>query len=143
TGATFQTATQMNADAWARREIVNVADINGDNTPDLLWRNLDNGNMYDRQGKPGTVAGSVDLESLKLAANSLTGKDEAYGTNWTDVNVPTAIGIPDVNNDGIPDIWARLASDGYTRIYHPSRTNTNAPVRVVLSVNWNTVKAFG
>ncbi|MEV0982447.1 DNRLRE domain-containing protein [Streptomyces sp. NPDC049915] len=143
TGATFQTATQMNADAWARREIVNVADINGDNTPDLLWRNLDNGNMYDRQGKPGTVAGSVDLESLKLAANSLTGKDEAYGTSWTDVNVPTVIGIPDVNNDGIPDIWARLASDGYTRIYHPSRTNTNAPVRVVLSVNWNTVKAFG
>ncbi|MEU6534640.1 DNRLRE domain-containing protein [Streptomyces sp. NPDC047000] len=143
TGAGFQTATQMNADAWARREVVNVADINGDSTPDLLWRNLDNGNMYDRQGKPGSVAGSVDLESLKLAASSLTGKDEAYGVNWTEADVPTAIGIPDVNGDGVPDIWARLASDGYTRIYHPSRTDTNAPVRVVLTVNWNTVKAFG
>ncbi|MFE5088092.1 DNRLRE domain-containing protein [Streptomyces mirabilis] len=143
TGATFQTATLMNDNAWARREIVNVADINGDNTPDLLWRNLDNGNMYDRQGKPGAVSGSVDLESLKAAADSLTGADEPYGTGWTDANVPTAIGIPDVNKDGIPDIWARLASDGYTRIYNPSRTNTNAAVKVVLSVNWNTVKAFG
>ena len=143
TGAGFQTATQMNADAWARREVVNVADINGDGTPDLLWRNLDNGNMYDRQGKPGSVAGSVDLESLKLGANSLTGKDEAYGTGWTEAGVPTAVGIPDVNGDGVPDIWARLASDGYTRIYHPSRTDTNSPVRIVLSVNWNTIKAFG
>ncbi|MDX2682693.1 DNRLRE domain-containing protein [Streptomyces soliscabiei] len=143
TGATFQTATQMNADAWARREIVNVTDINGDKTPDLLWRNLDNGNMYDRQGKPGAVLGSVDLESLKAGANSLTGKDESYGTGWTDAAVPTAIGIPDVSGDGIADIWARFASDGYTRIYNPSRTNTNAPVKTVLSVDWNTVKAFG
>ncbi len=143
TGASFQTATQMNADAWARREIVNVTDISGDNVPDVLWRNLDNGNMYLRQGKPGSVSGSADLESLKLAADSLTGKDEPYGTSWTDTNVPTAIGIPDVNDDGIPDIWARFSSDGQTRIYHPSRTNTNAPVRVVLSVDWNAIKAFG
>ncbi|MEU6098675.1 DNRLRE domain-containing protein [Streptomyces sp. NPDC047079] len=143
TGATFQTATQMNADAWARREIVNVADINGDKTPDLLWRNLDNGNMYDRQGKPGAVADSVDLESLKLAGNSLTGKDEPYGTSWTEANVPTAIGIPDVSGDAIPDIWGRFASDGFTRIWNPSRTDTNPSVKVVLSVNWNTVKAFG
>ncbi|MFF8594422.1 DNRLRE domain-containing protein [Streptomyces sp. NPDC015220] len=143
TGAAFQTATQLNSDAWARREIVNVADINGDNTPDLLWRNLDNGNVYDRQGKPGSVAGSVDLESLKLAANSLTGKDESYATGWTEAAVPTAIGIPDVNDDGVPDIWARLATDGYTRIYHPSRTSAGAPVRVVLSSDWSTIKAFG
>ncbi|MDX3312243.1 DNRLRE domain-containing protein [Streptomyces sp. NPDC054884] len=143
TGATFHTATLMNSDAWARRDIVNVADVSGDNTPDLLWRNLDNGNMYLRHGKPGTVAGSVDLASLKVAADSGTGKDEAYGTSWTEANVPTAIGIPDVSKDGIPDIWARLASDGYTRIYNPSRTNTNAAVKVVLTSNWNTVKAFG
>ncbi|MGW2046971.1 DNRLRE domain-containing protein [Streptomyces sp. NPDC001858] len=143
TGASVHTATLMNVDAWARRDIVNVTDINGDSTPDLLWRNLDNGNMYDRQGKPGAVAGSVDLESLKTAAASLTGKDEPYGTSWTEAAVPTAIGIPDVSKDGIPDIWARFASDGATRIYNPSRTNTNAAVRVVLSTNWNTVKAFG
>ncbi|MGJ3559326.1 hypothetical protein ACR6C2_13530 [Streptomyces sp. INA 01156] len=33
TGAAFREATLMNHDAWARREIVNVADINGDKTP--------------------------------------------------------------------------------------------------------------
>lgn len=142
TGGTFREATLMNSDAWARREIVNVADINGDKTPDLLWRNLDNGNMYVRHGKPGPVTGSVDLVSLKLASGSLGG-DVAYGTSWSEANIPTAIGIPDVSGDGIPDIWARLRSDGATRIYHPSRTNTNPPVKVVLSVDWNTVKAFG
>lgn len=143
TGATFRTATRMAADVWDRREIVNVADINGDDTPDLLWRNLDSGVMYNRQGKPGAVAGSVDLNSLKLGASSLTGKDEPYGTNWTEAHVPTAIGIPDVSGDGIPDIWARFSEDGYTRIYHPSREKTGSPVRVVLGVDWNSVKAFG
>ncbi|MEG3632017.1 DNRLRE domain-containing protein [Streptomyces poriticola] len=141
-GASFRTATLMNHDAWARRDIVNVADINGDSTPDLLWRNLDNGNMYVRHGKPGAVGGSVDLVSLKLAVNSLNG-DVSYGTYWTEANVATAIGIPDVSGDGIPDIWARFASDGYTRIYHPSRTNTNGPVAVALSLDWNGHKGFG
>ncbi|MFD1659319.1 DNRLRE domain-containing protein [Streptomyces caeni] len=141
-GATFQAATLMEGTAWARRDIVNVADINGDGTPDLLWRNMDNGNMYVRHGKPGSVSGSVDLESLKLAANSLNG-DVSYGTGWTDTNVSTALGIPDVNQDGVPDIWARFGSDGQMRIYYPSRTNTNPPVKVVLSLDWRTVRALG
>ncbi|WP_280902547.1 DNRLRE domain-containing protein [Streptomyces sp. MAA16] len=142
TGAAFRSATVMNSDAWARRDIVNVADINGDKTPDLLWRNLDNGNMYVRHGKPGPAAGSVDLDSLKLAASSLNG-DVAYGTSWTEVNISTALGIPDVNKDGVPDIWARAGADGTMRIYHPSKTNTNAPVKTVLTQDWRTVKALG
>ncbi|MFF9751250.1 FG-GAP repeat domain-containing protein [Streptomyces sp. NPDC014344] len=142
TGGTFREATLMNSDAWARREIVNVADINGDKTPDLLWRNLDNGNMYVRHGRPGPVSGSVDLVSLKLATGSLNG-DVGYGTNWSEANVATALGIPDVSGDGIPDIWARLRSDGATRIYHPSRASTGPSVKTVLSVDWNAVKAFG
>ncbi|GGQ00356.1 DNRLRE domain-containing protein [Streptomyces mutabilis] len=141
-GASFREATLMNSNAWARRDIVNVADINGDSTPDLLWRNLDNGNMYVRHGKPGPVKGSVDLVSLKLAAGSLNG-DVSYGTSWTEANVSTALGIPDVSGDGIPDIWARYGSDGQMRIYHPSRTNTNPAVKNVLSADWSKVKALG
>ncbi|MFE0818773.1 DNRLRE domain-containing protein [Streptomyces sp. NPDC058847] len=141
-GASFREATLMNDDAWARRDIVNVADINGDSTPDLLWRNLDNGNMYVRHGKPGPVRGSVDLVSLKLAAGSLNG-DVSYGTSWTEANVSTALGIPDVSGDGIPDIWARYGGDGQMRIYHPSRTNTNPAVKNVLSADWSKVKALG
>jgi hypothetical protein len=141
TGATFQTATLMEGSAWARRDIVNIADINLDGTPDLLWRNLDNGNMYVRHGKPGTGTGSVNLDSLKLAANSLNG-DVQYGTSWTEANVSTAIGIPDVNGDKIPDIWARSGVDGQMRVYYPSTTNTNAPAKNVLTVDWRSVKSL-
>ncbi|MCH0563131.1 DNRLRE domain-containing protein [Streptomyces sp. MUM 2J] len=141
-GATFQSATLMNGDDWAHRDIVNVADINGDSTPDLLWRDLDTGKMYVRHGKPGSTSGSVDLGSLKDGASSLNG-DVVYGSGWTASYVTAAVGIPDVNGDGIPDMWARFGNDGKMRVYYPSRTNTNGPVKIVLSVDWSTVKAFG
>ncbi|MCX4984499.1 hypothetical protein [Streptomyces sp. NBC_00572] len=143
TGATFQTATLMEGTAWARRDIVNIADMNKDSTPDLLWRNLDNGNMYVRHGKPGTGgAGSIDLESIKVAVNSLNG-DVAFGTTWTEANVMSAIGIPDVNKDGVPDIWARFGDTGNVKLYYPSTTNTNAPARTVLGVDWRGIRALG
>ncbi|MEU4675950.1 DNRLRE domain-containing protein [Micromonospora sp. NPDC023737] len=142
TGASFQEATLMNSDAWARREIVNVADIDLDGTPDLLWRNLDNGNMYVRHGKPGPIAGSVSLDSLKTAAASRSG-DVSYGNSWTEANVSALIGIPDVSGDRVPDLWARSGTDGQMRIYHPSTTNTNAPVKVVLGDDWRIMKSFG
>lgn len=141
-GATFESATLMEGSAWARRDIVNIADMNKDGTPDLLWRNLDNGNMYVRHGKPGTVTGSVDLNSIKLAANSLNG-DVAFGTGWTETAVLSAIGIPDVNKDGVPDIWARFGDTGNMKLYYPSTTNTNGPVRTVLGVDWRDMRALG
>ncbi|MFG2867566.1 FG-GAP repeat domain-containing protein [Streptomyces sp. NPDC048338] len=143
TGGTFQDATLMNGGAWGRRDIVNVSDINKDGTPDVLWRDLDGGAINGRHGKPGAAgAGSVDLTSLMLAANSLNG-DVSYGTGWTEATISTAVGIPDVNSDGIPDIWARFASDGHMSVYYPSTTSTNAPAKTVLTVNWNTIKSFG
>lgn len=144
TGGSFQSATLMEGTAWATtaRDIVNIADMNKDNTPDLLWRNVSNGNMYVRHGKPGAVAGSVDLESIKLAANSVNG-DVQFGTNWTATNITTVIGIPDVNKDGVPDMWAREGATGTMKLYNPSTTDTNAPVKTVLSTDWSTVKAFG
>lgn len=143
TGGSVQTATLMNADAWARRDVVNLADMNKDGVADLLWRNLDNGNMYLRRGKVGAAgAGSVDLNSLMLAANAVNG-DEAFGTSWTEANVNAAIGVPDINGDGVPDIWARFASDGHMSVYHPSTTNTNAPVKTVIGSGWNEKLAFG
>ncbi|MFJ9428149.1 hypothetical protein ACIRQY_00675 [Streptomyces sp. NPDC101490] len=143
TGATFQTATLMEGTAWARRDIVNIADMNKDSTPDLLWRNLDNGNMYVRHGKPGTGGtGSVNLDSIKQAVNSLNG-DVPFGTTWTEANVLSAIGIPDVNKDGVPDIWARFGDTGHMKLYYPSTTNTNAPAKTVLSVDWRGMRALG
>ncbi|WP_405760897.1 DNRLRE domain-containing protein [Streptomyces sp. NBC_01420] len=143
TGGTFQEAVRLNADAWAERDIVNVADIDLDGTPDLLWRNTSNGNMYIRHGKPGAVTGSADLKSLETAAASREGKDTSYGTGWTGAKIDTVIGIPDVNGDRIPDIWARFTADGTVKVYHPSATNTNPAAKTVISTDWNAVKAFG
>ncbi|MFE6765510.1 FG-GAP-like repeat-containing protein [Streptomyces sp. NPDC057689] len=143
TGGTFQEAVRLNADAWAERDIVNVADIDLDGTPDLLWRNTSNGNMYIRHGKPGAVTGSADLKSLETAAASREGKDTSYGTGWTGAKIDTVIGIPDVNGDRIPDIWARFTADGTVKVYHPSATNTNPAAKTVISTDWSAVKAFG
>ncbi|MFI5862382.1 hypothetical protein [Streptomyces sp. NPDC051546] len=143
TGATFQTATLMEGSAWGPREIVNIADIDLDNTPDLLWRSLDSGTLYIRHGKPGSVAGSVDINSLKVAANSREGVDTAYGTSWTTTNISAIVAIPDVNGDRIPDLWVRYADTGNIKLYYPSTTNTNAAVKTVLAVDWRGIKSFG
>ncbi|SCG58006.1 FG-GAP-like repeat-containing protein [Micromonospora halophytica] len=142
TGGSFQSATLMEGTAWARREVVNIADIDLDGTPDLLWRNLDNGNMYVRHGRPGPVAGSVDLHSLKQAAHSRNG-DVSYGTGWTEAAIDVVVAIPDVSGDGVPDLWVRFSSDRKLRVYHPSRTNAGAPVKIVIDHDMVFTKSYG
>ncbi|MGW3656046.1 DNRLRE domain-containing protein [Streptomyces sp. NPDC005151] len=143
-GGTFQSATLMEGAAWGTgRDIVNLADMDKDNVPDLLWRNVDNGNMYVRHGKPGAVAGSVDLDSLKVAVNSADGVDVQFGTGWTKATIDQVIGIPDINKDGIPDFWARFVADGHMSIYLPSTTNTNPAAKTVISSGWMEKLAFG
>jgi hypothetical protein len=142
TGASFQEATLMEGASWARREVVNVADIDVDGTPDLLWRNLDNGNMYVRHGRPGTVPSSVDLHSLKQAANSRDG-DVSYGTGWTEAAMSAVVAIPDVNGNEVPELWVRYGSDGQIRVYHPSETSAGSALKVVLGSDWSGMKSFG
>ncbi|WP_041842264.1 DNRLRE domain-containing protein [Actinoplanes friuliensis] len=141
TGGSFQTATLMEGTAWGRGEIVNIADIDLDGTPDLTWRHLDTGVMSLRHGKPGTVAGSVNLDSLKTAAASRSG-DVQYGTGWSASGIYAVIGVPDVNGDRVPDMWAVTGSDGTTRVYHAT-TTWGGSQKTVLSVDWRTIKAFG
>ncbi|MDM4723057.1 hypothetical protein QTQ03_26915 [Micromonospora sp. WMMA1363] len=141
TGASFQEAILMHPGVWDRREIVNVADIDLDGTPDLLWRDLNNGYMFLRHGKPGPVAGSVDLNSLKLGVNSRDG-DVSYGGNWTETNTTAVLGIPDINGDDVPDLWVRR-SDGKIWIYHPGTTGTGGPKQAAITSDWRSVKAFG
>jgi hypothetical protein len=141
TGASFQQAVLMLDGYWANREIINVADVDLDGTPDLLWRDLDVGYICVRHGKPGAVAGSVDLGSINLASNSREG-DVPYGSGWTGASITAVVGIPDVNGDGVPDIWARSATDGKVRIYHPSTTNVGPEVKVI-TADWSTRRAFG
>ncbi|SCG17832.1 hypothetical protein GA0070610_4154 [Micromonospora echinofusca] len=37
----------------------------------------------------------------------------------------------------------RFAADGMMRIYHPSKTDTGGPVKVVLGDDWRGVRPFG
>jgi hypothetical protein len=144
TGASFQEATLMEGATWGRREVVNVADIDLDGTPDLLWRNLDNGTMYVRHGLPDSTAGSVNLHSLKQAANSRDG-DVSYGTGWSEAAVSAVIAIPDVNGDQVPELWSRSGADGQIRINYPSTTAAGSPAnaKIVLGSDWRVMKSFG
>jgi hypothetical protein len=96
--------------------------------------------MYIRHGKPGTVAGSVNLDSLKSAAASRSG-DVQYGSGWSASGIYAVIGIPDVNGDRVPDMWAVAGADGTTRIYHATTTYGGSQ-KTVLSVDWRSIKAF-
>ncbi|GGM36464.1 hypothetical protein GCM10011608_21380 [Micromonospora sonchi] len=98
--------------------------------------------MFVRHGKPGPVSGSVNLDSLKVAANSRDG-DVRIGTGWTEAKYNAIIGIPDVNGDGIPDLWTRSGTDGKIRLHLPSLTNIDASVTVVLSPDYTSFRAFG
>ncbi|MFC7535504.1 FG-GAP repeat domain-containing protein, partial [Actinoplanes sp. GCM10030250] len=142
TGASFLTATSMDTANWSTAEIVNIADVNLDGAPDMTFRKPDTGIMYIRHGKPGTVAGSVDLNSLKSAAASLKGVDTQYGTNWTAANITAIVGIPDVNGDKIPDMWARRGTDGVVKVYYPNATDTGAAKDAIITANWAAMKGF-
>lgn len=141
TGSSFQEAILMDTGPWERRQIVNMADVDLDGTPDLLWRDLDTGYMYLRHGKPGPVSGSVDLDSLKQADASREG-DVSYGGNWTETNTTAVLAIPDFNGDDVPDFWVRR-SDGFIWAYHPSTTGTGGPQLAAIANDWSEVKAFG
>jgi hypothetical protein len=144
TGATFQAATLMESGtAWSLAEIVNIADVDLDGTPDMTFRRPDTGIMYLRHGKPGAVMGSVNLDSLKSGAASLKGSDSQYGTGWTSSAVTAVLGIPDVSGDRIPDMWARRGDTGIVKVYWPSATAMGGMQDAIITANWATMKGFG
>ncbi|MFF5505895.1 DNRLRE domain-containing protein [Streptomyces roseolus] len=142
TGASFTEARLVADSPWADRDILTVADISGDGTPDLLFRSAETERgLLLRHGKPA-AGGGVDLASLTTAAGSKTGQDEVYGTTgWGVSNIPRLIGTPDVNKDGIPDLWACL-SDGRLYFYPGGRTAHGA--RFLSSASgWLSATAIG
>ncbi|MEU6380317.1 DNRLRE domain-containing protein [Streptomyces sp. NPDC046909] len=145
TGASFSTATYMNAGAWGDRDLVSVGDHNADGEPDLLWRSTSSGNLYLRYGIADSNGGST-LTSLAAAANSLTGADTTYATGWTATAMPLPLlyGTPDVTGDGVPDIWS-LTSDNTVKFYAGGAKTLGSGVAVISSTNggWSTKLAFG
>ncbi|MFI1924810.1 MULTISPECIES: DNRLRE domain-containing protein [unclassified Streptomyces] len=117
TGATFLTVTKIASTAWLDRDLVSVGDHDADGAPDLLWRSGSSSRLYLRFGIKDSAGGST-IASLSTAAASKTGADEVYAEGWSTTTVPTShlYGTPDVNDDGIPDLWA-LSSAGSIYFY--------------------------
>ncbi|MGW6925014.1 DNRLRE domain-containing protein [Streptomyces sp. NPDC054950] len=117
TGATFLTVTKIASTAWLDRDLVSVGDHDADGAPDLLWRSGSSSRLYLRFGVKDSAGGST-IASLSTAAASKTGADEVYAEGWSTTTVPTShlYGTPDVNDDGIPDLWA-LSSAGSIYFY--------------------------
>ncbi|MEN3586448.1 DNRLRE domain-containing protein [Streptomyces sp. ZYX-F-203] len=135
-GAYTDAVRLLGGGTWAGRDLISLVDVDLDGTADLLWRNPDNGNMYIRHGEPVAGGEGLDPMSLALAVNSREGKDTLYGTHWTAENVDRVVSIPDTSGDGIPDLWARETDTGNIRVYHPSKTDTEEMVKIVMTADW-------
>ncbi len=111
-----------------------VQDVNGDGAADLVFRDDSTQKLQIRLGKKAS-SGGTDLNSLAVAANSVTGVDDPYtGTGWTTSAVPFVIGTPDANGDGIPDVWA-VRSDGSVRFYAGGKTTMPGSGTTMITAN--------
>ncbi|WP_329276151.1 VCBS repeat-containing protein [Streptomyces sp. NBC_01451] len=144
TGGTFSSAVLQNdGTAWADRDLVSVGDHNADGEVDLVYRILSSGRLWLRFGKSDGNGGTT-LASLSTSGNSLNGTDTAYASSgWTTSTVRLLMGGPDVNLDGIPDMWAVMNDDlGTVRFYRGGASTVGAYTTVVSS-GWTEKGAVG
>ncbi|ALV30712.1 DNRLRE domain-containing protein [Streptomyces sp. CdTB01] len=121
-GATIDQAIRLSASAWKDRDIVLAQDVSGDGVADLVYRTDVTGRLLLRKGIAAS-AGGVDVNSLASAANSSGGVDLTYGASgWYSSDKPFLYGTPDVNKDGIPDIWS-VRPDGSVRFHAGGKTS--------------------
>ncbi|MBT2487694.1 DNRLRE domain-containing protein [Streptomyces sp. ISL-96] len=145
-GATIEKAVRLSSSAWEPRDIVSVMDITGDGVTDLVYRSDETSRLYLRTGKPA-AGGGTDLASLGSGAASAGGSDLVYGASgWHTSNVRLLLGTPDVNGDGIPDIWT-IKADGAVRFYAGTRGEMAHGGVQILSVGngvgWKNKQAIG
>jgi hypothetical protein len=112
--------------AGSNWSIVGIADFNGDNNPDLLWRDSNTGRttIWYMTG-PTWNGGYADVEP--------TLNDPAW----------SIVGIADFNGDGSPDLLWRNSADGTTMIWYMTGPSWNGGYAQVLPTlndpNWSIV----
>ncbi|MFD9459542.1 FG-GAP-like repeat-containing protein [Streptomyces sp. NPDC060027] len=120
-GATVDQVIRLSASAWKDRDLVLALDVSGDGIADLVYRTDATGRLMLRKGI-SSPDGGVDLNSLASGADSSGGSDTEYGASgWFSSSVPFLFGTPDVNKDGIPDIWS-VRPDGSVRFHAGGKT---------------------
>ncbi|MDW4910152.1 hypothetical protein RB628_33690 [Streptomyces sp. ADMS] len=144
TGGTFSRAVLQNdGSAWLDRDLVSVGDHNADGEVDLVYRILSSGRLWLRFGKSDGDGGTT-LDSLSIAGSSLNGTDTAYASSgWTTGTVRLLMGGPDVNLDGIPDMWAVMNDDVGTVRFYRGGASTVGAYTTVVSSGWNEKKSVG
>ncbi|WP_318215948.1 VCBS repeat-containing protein [Streptomyces sp. SCL15-6] len=144
TGGSVSKSVRMSSSPWLERDIVSAGDHNKDGAVDLVYRTYASNRLLIRFGKK--EGNGTSLTSLAAAVNSLTGKDEVYGTGgWDATNVRLLTGTPDADGDGIPDMWAVMGSD-VARFYPGGAQVHGTPVEIVSAsdgVGWHNKKAIG
>ncbi|MFE0422255.1 DNRLRE domain-containing protein [Streptomyces sp. NPDC058953] len=144
TGVAFDSAIRLSSTAWTNRDLVSVGDHDKNGAVDLVYRSFDSNRLLLRHGKPDPATGGTLLTSLASAANSLTGLDAEYGTGWTPTGIPLMTGTPDVNGDGIPDIWAITGTtNGGKVLFYPNKPAFGGTPITVITTDWGSKKALG
>ncbi|MEU6346897.1 DNRLRE domain-containing protein [Streptomyces sp. NPDC046977] len=140
-GAFSQAVLQNTATAWPDRDLVSVGDHNNDGALDLVYRVRQAGQLRVRYGIKDSHGGTT-LLSLSNGTPSLLGVDTNYpGIAWSKDSVPMIAGTPDINGDGIPDIWAVLA-DTSVHVYIATPTTPGSDA-IVITSGWDVKKALG
>ena len=119
-------------------------DVSGDGVADIVYRSDSSGRLLLRKGIAAS-GGGVSLTSLASAANSSGGADTGYGASgWSSTAIPLLMGTPDVNGDGIPDIWT-VHSTGQVRFYAGRKTALSGSGAEIITPKtyWQTRIAIG
>jgi hypothetical protein len=136
TGGTFAQAHLLYGGcSWDTRDIITVGDISGDGIADLVFRLQGSKRLILREGTDNG-SGGADPDSLGRGTT-----DTEYATGWGTTSFPLVMGTPDLNGDGIPDIWTRYL-DGSIRVYFATRTSAGNYTTVVQR-GWESRLAFG
>jgi hypothetical protein len=99
-GALTGSALLPSCDPASGWQIVGVADFNGDNKPDILWRNSASGQNAVWYMNGVTLTGTAFLPS------------SAPGSGWQ------IVGVADFNSDGKPDLLWRNSLSGQNAVWY-------------------------